>query len=47
MLGEKLTQIWGQTVVIENRAGAGGALGAAEAARAAPDGYTLFSRLGR
>jgi len=42
MLGEKLTQIWGQTVVIENRAGAGGALGAAEAARAAPDGYTLF-----
>jgi len=42
MLGEKLTQVWGQTVVIENRAGAGGALGAAEAARAAPDGYTLF-----
>jgi len=42
MLGEKLAQIWGQTVVIENRAGAGGALGAAEAARAAPDGYTLF-----
>lgn len=42
MLGEKLTQIWGQSVVIENRAGAGGALGASEAARAAPDGYTLF-----
>src|SRR5205085_9752838 len=42
MLGEKLTQLWGQTVLIENRAGAGGALGAAEAARAAPDGYTLF-----
>src|SRR6476661_7395156 len=42
MLGEKLTQLWGQTVVIENRAGAGGALGASEAARAAPDGYTLF-----
>ena len=42
MLGEKLTQLWGQSVVIENRAGAGGALGAAEAARATPDGYTLF-----
>jgi tripartite-type tricarboxylate transporter receptor subunit TctC len=42
MLGEKLTQLWGQSVIIENRAGAGGALGAAEVARAAPDGYTLF-----
>ena len=42
MLGEKLSQMWGQSVVIENRAGAGGALGASEAARAAPDGYTLF-----
>src|SRR5437773_3111622 len=42
MLGEKLSQTWGQTVLIENRAGAGGGLGAAEAARSAPDGYTLF-----
>jgi len=42
LLGEKLSQFWGQSVVIENRAGAGGALGAAEAARATPDGYTLF-----
>src|SRR5437588_12608307 len=41
-VGEKLAQVWGQSVVIENRAGAGGGLGAAEAARAAPDGYTLF-----
>ena len=42
MLGQKLQETWGQTVVIENRGGAGGGVGAAEAARAAPDGYTLF-----
>jgi tripartite-type tricarboxylate transporter receptor subunit TctC len=42
LLGEKLTQLWGQQVVIENRGGAGGGVGAAEAARATADGYTLF-----
>ena len=42
LLGERLSQIWGQQVIIENRGGAGGGVGAAEAARAAPDGYTLF-----
>jgi tripartite-type tricarboxylate transporter receptor subunit TctC len=42
MVGQELSEIWGQTVVIENRGGAGGGIGAAEAARAAPDGYTLF-----
>ena len=42
MIGQKLTEAWGQTVVIENRGGAGGGVGAAEAARAAPDGYTFF-----
>jgi tripartite-type tricarboxylate transporter receptor subunit TctC len=42
LLGEKLSQIWGQQVIIENRGGAGGGVGAAEAARAAADGYTLF-----
>jgi tripartite-type tricarboxylate transporter receptor subunit TctC len=42
LLGEKLSQIWGQSLIIENRGGAGGSVGAAEAARATPDGYTLF-----
>lgn len=42
MIGQKLSEIWGQSVVIENRGGAGGGIGAAEAARASPDGYTLF-----
>lgn len=42
LLGERLQDIWGQTIVIENRGGAGGGVGAAEAARSAPDGYTLF-----
>jgi tripartite-type tricarboxylate transporter receptor subunit TctC len=42
LVGEQLARIWGQSVIIENRGGAGGGVGAAEAARAAPDGYTLF-----
>ena len=42
IVGQKLSEMWGQTVVIENRGGAAGNIGAAEAARAAPDGYTLF-----
>jgi tripartite-type tricarboxylate transporter receptor subunit TctC len=42
MLGQKLQETWGQSVLIENRGGAGGGVGAAEAARATPDGYTLF-----
>jgi tripartite-type tricarboxylate transporter receptor subunit TctC len=42
LLGERLNRLWGQPVVIENRAGAGGTVAAAVAAKAAPDGYTLL-----
>src|ERR1700704_4088858 len=41
LLGQHLQDAFGQTVVIENRAGALGSLGAQEVARSAPDGYTL------
>ena len=41
-LGQKLSEAFGQPVLIENRAGAGGTVGAASVARAAPDGYTIF-----
>ena len=41
-VGQKLSEKWGQTVVIENRPGAGGNLGTEAAARAPNDGYTIF-----
>jgi len=42
LLGQKLNEMWGQSVVIENRGGAGGGVGAAEAAKMSPDGYNFF-----
>jgi tripartite-type tricarboxylate transporter receptor subunit TctC len=41
IVAQKLSELWGQSVVIENRAGGGGNIGAIAAAQAAPDGYTL------
>ena len=42
MLGPRLNAAWGQPVVILNRPGAGGSVGAEVVAKSAPDGYTLF-----
>ena len=41
IVGEKLSQKWGQPVIVENKVGAAGNIGMAEVARSAPDGYTI------
>lgn len=46
MVGQKLSTLWGQPVVIENRAGAGGNVGADLVAKAPADGYTLLMASG-
>jgi tripartite-type tricarboxylate transporter receptor subunit TctC len=43
VLTDHLAKMWGQAVIIENRSGAGGNVGAELASRAAPDGYTILS----
>lgn len=42
VLGQKLTEYWGQQVLVDNRAGASGTIGTELAAKAAPDGHTMF-----
>jgi tripartite-type tricarboxylate transporter receptor subunit TctC len=42
LLGQKLSEAWGQQAIVDNRAGASGVIGTEAAARAAPDGYTWF-----
>jgi tripartite-type tricarboxylate transporter receptor subunit TctC len=41
LMGQRLSESWGQTVVIDNRGGAGGTVGSELVAKSAPDGYTL------
>src|SRR5689334_10741297 len=41
-IGQKLQDQWGQPVIVENRAGAGGTIGAGVVAKSPPDGYTLM-----
>jgi tripartite-type tricarboxylate transporter receptor subunit TctC len=46
LISQRLQEVWGQTVVVENKAGAGGNIGAGEVARSANDGYTLLMASG-
>jgi tripartite-type tricarboxylate transporter receptor subunit TctC len=41
-VGQKLTETWGQPIVVENRGGAGGTIGVDAGAKSAPDGYTVI-----
>ena len=43
VVAQKLSELWGQQVVVDNRAGAGGIVGAEAAAKSPADGYTIFS----
>jgi tripartite-type tricarboxylate transporter receptor subunit TctC len=46
LLAQKLTEAWGQSVLVENRAGAGGNIGADVVAKSPPDGYTMLMTSG-
>ena len=46
VVAQKLTELWGQSIVVDNRGGAGGNIGGDLAAKANPDGYTLFMTSG-
>ena len=46
IVAQKLNELWGESVVVENRGGAGGNIGGAEVSKAAPDGYTLLMTSG-
>ena len=46
LLAQKLTDAWGQSVIVENRGGAGGNIGGEAVATATPDGYTLLMTSG-
>jgi tripartite-type tricarboxylate transporter receptor subunit TctC len=43
LVGQKLVERWGQQIVVDNRGGAGGIVGAEIAVRSPPDGYTIFN----
>ena len=42
LIAQKLTESWGQQVIVDNRGGAGGTIGSDVAAKSAPDGYTML-----